>query len=513
LTTEPREARAALLVFAVAAVLSLGASCVGWSHALSDFHEWIQAETGIRVQFILQGGPWLDYETPTLGPPWRFPHELPVYYLLVAGLAKATGLAIEPAGRAVSLAFFYAALATLFALLGELDIAPRHRLLMLATCLVSPLYLFWSRTLTVESTALFLSLAFLTLLARYLARGGWIDGLAAIALGGAAFAVKPPTLVAFAFLGGLFWLVLNRRRGYPVDARLVLGAMALILPVAIGWTWHAHTDAIKRANPLVWAAYSTDAMVRDWVVGPGDQRSWSLVWTILRERAWPEAVGHVAVVLAAGLGVALAGRRRRLFLLALAIPVLHTFVFMPLQLSHPYDQYATALFVPLAVGLAVVALLERGGARRSLAWGLLALAVVSSLAGWWTQMRPLQEQDAYRKPAWFVRLARTLADSTRPSDVILGFGMSADPQVPYYARRRALMWPDWASPDPQGDDVAGALVALSGHHVGALFACPSSVPHETLAVFLKQCGLPGSPSASLAAGPRGHCDVYLRPSP
>jgi hypothetical protein len=224
-------------------------------------------------------------------------------------------------------------------------------------------------------------------------------------------------------------------------------------------------------------------------------------------------VGHVAVVLAAGLGVALAGRRRRLFLLALAMPVLHMYAFMPLHLSHPYEKYAAALFVPLAVGLAVVALLERGGAHRSLAWGLLALALISSLAGWWTRMRPLQEQDAYRRPAWFVRLARTLADSTRPSDLILGFGMSADAQVPYYAHRRALMWPDWASPDVEGDDVTRALVALNRQRVGALFACPSSIPSETIAAFLKQTGLLEAPSASLAAGPLGHCDVYLRTRP
>ncbi len=72
------------------------------------------------------------------------------------------------------------------------------------------------------------------------------------------------------------------------------------------------------------------------------------------------------------------------------------------------------------------------------------------------------------------------------------------------------MWPDWASPDVEGDDVARALVALNGQRVGALFACPSSIPRKTIAVFLKQTGLVEAPSASLAAGPLGHCDVYLR---
>ena len=505
-----REANAILCLFVLAVLFNVAAASVGWFHALSDVHGWTQAESAIRVLFVLQGGPWLAYETPVFGPPWPFPHELPVYHLIVAALAWATGLPIEPAGRAVSLAFFYAALGALYLLLAELGIGRRHRLLVLTACLLSPLYVFWSRTLTVESTALFLSLAFLALAVRFLARNRWPDGLGALVTGAAAFAVKPPTLAAFAALAGLCWLVHQRRRGYRVDGRLVLGALVPLAAVAIGWSWHGYTDTLKRLNPLGWAAYSSDAMVRDWVVGPPGQRSWPLTFEVLRERTLPDTVGHAAVVVAAALGVALAGRRRTLFTLALLVPILHYLAFTPLHLSHPYDQYATGLFVPLAAGLAAVALLERGGARRHAAWALMALVAIAGIAGWWERMLPLQRQNAYRRPAWFVRLARTLAESTAPTDVLLGFGLSASPEVPYYARRRALMWPDWADPSPDGEDVELALAALAGHRVGALFACRTTVPGETLERFRAHMGLAATPALELAAGPLGRCFVFLR---
>jgi hypothetical protein len=285
----------------------------------------------------------------------------------------------------------------------------------------------------------------------------------------------------------------------------------LLVPVTIGWSWHGYTDTYKRLNPLASAAYSSVAMVRDGIIGLPGQRSFDLVWRVLWGRTLPDTVGHPGIVIAAVVAIALAGRRRALFLLALCMPVAHFFAFAPLHLSHPYDQYATGLFVPLAVGLAAVALLERGGTRRHLAWALVGLVALSSIAGWRERMLPLQQRDAYRRPAWFVRLAGALADATRPTDVVLGFGMSANPEVPYYAKRRALMWPAWADPSPEGEDVENALAALKGHRVGALFSCPPGTGEETLALFRERMGLAPEPAVELPAGGSGRCVVYLRP--
>jgi hypothetical protein len=316
-------------------------------------------------------------------------------------------------------------------------------------------------------------------------------------------------MAALAALGGVAWVVTQRRRGYRLDAALVLGAMVLLAPIAIGWTWHGHTDSLKRLNPLVWAAYSSEAMVRDWVVGPAGLRSQAGVWRVPWDRTMPETVGHPLVLGMAALGVIWAGRRRALFLLALAVPLAHFAIFTPLHLGHSYDQYAVGLFIPLAAGLAAVALLERGGWRRLGAWTLLALLFASCAAAWWQRMLPLQLTNAYRRPAWFVRLARTLAESTRPTDVVVGFGMSANPEVPYYAGRRALMWPDWADASPDGEDVENALLSLEGHTVGALFVCPPGVPGETLERFRAHARLEPSPRLELPAAARGSCSVYL----
>jgi hypothetical protein len=148
--------------FGIALLSSLWASSIGWSHAISDLHGWRQDETAIRAYFIGQGGPWLGYETPVLGPPWPIPHEFPAYQMLVVGLNRATGLPLEQAGRAVSVSLFYTTLLLAYLLLAECGVLRRHRLLVIALWLTSPLYLFWSRTFMIESTALCLAVGYMT---------------------------------------------------------------------------------------------------------------------------------------------------------------------------------------------------------------------------------------------------------------------------------------------------------------------------------------------------------------
>jgi hypothetical protein len=209
-------------------------------------------------------------------------------------------------------------------------------------------------------------------------------------------------------------------------------------------------------------------------------------------------------VAAAALGVVIARRRRALFALALAAFLAHYAVFAQLDCIHAYYWYGMGLFLVAAVGFAAVALLECNDARRHLAWLLVALVAFSCVHGYATKMLPIQRRDAYRKPDWIVRMARALAEATQPEDVIVGFGMAWNPEVPYYAKRRALMWPGWGDPRPDSRDVVRTIANLDGYTVGALFNCTQSTPEATLARFRERWGLVESPTY------RGRCAVYVR---
>ena len=420
----------------------------------------------------------------------------------MAMLTAVSGLRLEAAGRAVSLAFFYAAVAAGHLLLANLGIPPRRRLLVLAFWLLSPLYLFWSRTFMIESTALCLCLTFLAFHGRYVTRGHAADAVAALATGCLGAAVKPPTIVVFAGLAGVWWLLAQRRSTTTPTVR-TLGALLVVLPPVAGWAWQRHADSVKVLNPFT-SVISSGQLLRDYVVGPPGSRFEAAVLLPLWERAVPYTVGHAVVVAAAMLGIVIAQRRRALFALSLGGFLAHFAVFAPLDSTQDYYWYGMGVFLVAATGLAVVALLECDDARRHLAWLLVVLVTVCCVHGYVTRMLPYQRHDAYENPDWVIRLARAVTEATRPEDVIVAFGMDWNPEMPYYAGRRALMWPGWSDARPDSADVVRAHASLNGHQVGAVVNCPRGAPDATVARFRDRWGLVPSPTFE------HRCELFVR---
>jgi hypothetical protein len=162
--------------FAALALVALFAGClvwfavvsaVGWNGSLSDRHGFRQTQTALTSYYLLKGGPFLRYETPVLGAPWSVPFEFPLYQWLAAKTVEIAGTSLNSAGRLVSEAFFVLTLVILFDLLGRFQVRLLHRLVFIILMLASPLYVFWSRTFMIESTALFFSLAYLDLVLRF----------------------------------------------------------------------------------------------------------------------------------------------------------------------------------------------------------------------------------------------------------------------------------------------------------------------------------------------------------
>src|SRR5207247_957809 len=139
---------------------------IGLRHTIDDYFGFRQTQTALTAYWLAQGGPWLAYETPVLGYPWTVPLEFPVYQLLTAVLTL-VGIPIDVGGRLVSFAFFVGALGPLWLLLRTLDFPRSTRLIVSILFLASPLYIFYARTLMIESTAVFFGLLWLACLAQF----------------------------------------------------------------------------------------------------------------------------------------------------------------------------------------------------------------------------------------------------------------------------------------------------------------------------------------------------------
>ena len=465
--------RVAVGVFALGAAVSLAALVRTWHQPILDAHSFRQTQTAVTAYWIGRGGPIVSYETPVLGAPWSVPFELPLYQAIVAAVHWLTGVHWDPAGRAVSWVFFALALWRVNATVRELGGSRHLGILIAGLVLLSPLYVFWSRTFMIESTALFLSVAFVSIAARHVrAPRPWTAALLG-ALAVLAALVKVTTFVPFGFAGALVvvWDLRDRTR-WTDGRRWLLHyapiALAGILAIAAMMAWDHHADAIKQDHPFGRNLTSTN--LEPWLVGTIAQRLDPQFWrTVVFGRTLDEVLG-MSWPLWASLAAAIAyGRTAVAWALVLLVLYLIPFaVFANLHWIHNYYQYANGLFLCCLV--AVVAWQARAGWRRWIACGLIALVVASQLVRLVRVEWPLMVADQGQTDT--MRLRWAMRDLPR-AGAILVFGYDWSAEVAYYARHRAMTVPNWASREQLEALRARPEAHLGGLPVVAVVDCPN----------------------------------------
>ncbi len=439
-TAPTLERRLCLLAFAACAALHLWFVSVGWRNNLLEGHEFRQTQTALNIEYLLKDGWSLAYPLPLFGPPWSAPMEFPLYQTCAAAVVRATGLAIEPAGRLVSLAFFYAALPALFLLLRELRVPPHRRWLFLAALLVSPLYLYYSRTVMIESTALGLSAWFLLGYVRGLTpgHGRWLAVAAVCGLAGAL--AKVTTLMVFLSVAAVWTLArLADQWQHRPDRWLalrgtVLRALTATVPaVAVGTAWVHYSDAIKLSNPL--ATFLASGPMTAFNFGTLAQRYSPSFWVGIAGTTAASVLPAFNLAVLLGLAVLVPrGQRARLAWLLLG------FVAGPLLLAnlyfiHDYYFYATGLFLIGALAFTWHCLLDHPRVPAVATW-LLITVCLGLEAHRFTQGYFWFQKSRRPDPP---ELARVLATITGPEDVVLIYGLEWNPVVPYYSGRRVIM--------------------------------------------------------------------------
>jgi len=495
------------LVFGAALVIALWAASVGWHNTILDAHELRQSRTAMSVDYMLRDGTWLLYETPVFGPPWALPFELPVYQWMVALVVHGLRLPLEQAGRLVSEGCFLACLIPAYYLLGRLSVRGPHRLAFLSPILASPLYLFWSRTFMIESTALLLCLSFLALAAAYLDSGRAHHALLAAALGVLGAAVKITTffgfLIAFCLLvpracgrarsgtGGRGAIRVGRTLGLLVVTPLLL---------ALIWTWYA--QAQREQNPIAASFLTTNGELGAWAWGTLNDRLSARTWVPIAGRTSDVVGGCFVLPLALG-GLVLARRRvveaswsAMLFLaVVLAFPRLHR--------VHDYYAYENGLFLLAMVGWGVTGLVERGGWRTAAGVVLLLIALQQGLSTYVRGRLEVQRSNA----SGYLPLATFIRSTTAPDDVLLIYGQDWSPAIPYVAQRRALM--DRSDRSLTSPIMLDAIARLdrAGLRIGAMLVCGNSRSDPPRAEDrARTLGL-----STTAAWADWACDVYLGP--
>jgi hypothetical protein len=478
------------VLFTGASAFFLAASSVGWNNTLLDDNGFRQTQTAISTYYMVGQPLTLAYETPVLGPPWSLPFEFPLYQWIVAGLVAREGMPLEQTGRLVSVAFFLLSLLPANALLRRLGLTAEHRLMVHSLALVSPFYIFWSRTFLMESTALCLSLSYLAFAVSCWDRPGLNPALGVLVMGTLAALVKITTF-ATCFLGVVIFLAyaaFQQQKSRRLWAQGLLHAVPVVL--ALAWTHYA--DSVKEHNQF--GQFLTARALQDWNFGTLEQRLTPENWAAIGRRLGM-MVGHLGMV-----GVSVAGlffaRRRWLevgfcLLLAFSGPLL----FLNLHVVHEYYPYANGIYLVAAVGIALVALMERGGVYRRCGFYLLVVVLTVSVGRYVRYFHPKQSQNRLQE----VEVARAVQQVTRPREILLIVGCDWSPEIPFYSGRRALMIPDWKTVSLS--NLSSYLEKLEDISVGALVvrqAAACRLEPDQLRQTLATLGL--SPEAVYADG-------------
>ncbi|MEO6003589.1 MAG: hypothetical protein ABIZ04_05595 [Opitutus sp.] len=493
-----REAVSCFLVFLAALATSLTFTHAGWKNTLLDTHPFRQTQTALTAYWMVQDGGKIDYETPVMGAPWSIPIEFPLYQMAVAAVVRTTHCPLEFAGRAVTLFFFYAALPGIWLLLRRLLVPTGQRWLFLALVLLCPVYLFYSRTVLIESTAFCLAIWFLFFFEVAITTGGMAALVGAMLFGIATGLAKVTTLAVFlapATAFALWTMAQNRADGRKVLLRAISATAPGVIAAAL---WVFHSDAVKKKNVL--GTLLTSSNQHDWNYGPFALRFQPKFWTqfaVQLERAILPA-GAVLVFLLIAL-LFLRGRWRlfaTLLLIALAGPL----VFTNLYFVHDYYLYGSGVLFLAVLALPLKQLFERTDFPFWTRLGAVVVALIAQFCGYLNTYYQPQITAAPNPPD----LALAIARVTQPTDVLLGFGLHWNPVLPYYSGRRAMMVPD----EFNRDDVAitKALANLGSRRVAAVILARLTQPGPAFfAPWLKKLSMDENPFLQT-----GEYTVHLR---
>lgn len=491
--TAPGRKSAVILsaLLGVCVIYTIWAASAGWGNTLNDHHSFRQTQTAITAYYLVHQPFKLAYETPVLGMPWSIPMELPIYQWIVARISGMFGTPLDQTGRFVSLVASLLTIIPLYFLLGVFRVARSYRVPLLALFLVSPFYIYWSRTFMIESTALLLNLGYLAALFEGTKRNNRLLLGLTVMLGIASGLAKVTTFLPCLLLA--FLILIREWLRWPftmppkseIIRKATLGALLLGIPFLAAYCWVQYSDHIKLQNPIA-AAYLTSSTISKWNFGTLDQKLDPFVWEIILGRCFMFFGLPVFtwLLLSTAVVVFLVTRRRwKEGIICVVSYLIPPAIFTNLYFIHDYYASANGIFLIGAVGFAIIALFEAPKMAPA-GWVLLGLTLICAVSGHRILFYPMQTF-----PNQEILKAADYVKSHVPKDTIFVCDSGDWAAVlPYYAERKALMLP--MEPTMAHDIVGKALLNLKDQKVSALVIIePEKYPRDVLIAQMRSIGL------------------------
>ncbi|MCD6520326.1 MAG: glycosyltransferase family 39 protein [Anaerolineae bacterium] len=418
---------------------------------LLERHSWRQADTASFARGLAEGRfdvlhpRFLACYPDAYGLDGAVETEFNLYPLLVAGLYRLFGVH-EALARLVSIAFSLGTAAWVY-LLAKRYFGRRAALLATLFLGLSPLYVFYGRTVQPEATALFFSVGALYWFTQWLESERWGHWALATGMAALAFLCKIPTLYIGLPLLGAAWLKWRWqlfRQGW-----LWLFGLLTLAPAALYYL-HAHQLYLQ-------SGLTVYGISGGWP-GSGKFDTWGQLcspdfYRVMLRRLRGIILGRYGF-LCLLLGLALRPRHREEGILYLWLAAVGLFILGVAQGNRQHEYYQLPL-VPVAalfVGKALAALSAPGALhldvillRQKLGAFLAGLLLLLNLRSAWGYLPKMYQQTEILLEVAAATERLTPADAP----VAIIYDWARVPEVFYYAQRRG--WALWLERTPAGE--------------------------------------------------------------
>ncbi len=406
---------------------------MGIDNSVLGLYHFRQAQTAITSYWMIAEGFRLDYITPVLGPNWSIPFEFPVYQAVVAGLVNLFGGSIDVTGRIVNILFFLSSLIPLYGFLSSRGLSRKEIVIPVVLLLLSPFYLYWSRTFMIESTTVFFGLVSLYFYERHLKSLDKKLLIFACFFGVIAALTKVTSysvFLAFMCCITLESMWLKKENLIAISKVAVSGLAIFFIPVSIAIVWNEFADYQKSLNPL--ATFILSDNLSTWNFGTLEKKLSLDTW--LKFIKYIELiVGNIAFCLIGFF--AFSNKNLRVLASACLVAFLSgPLVFTNLYFVHEYYFYANGFFILLFIALGIISLFKE---RKSLL--SLGFCIVLCITFLYVYEKTYPKMVKHESQHPMNRVAKAIKNNTNPEDIIIIFGADWNSSIPYYAERKAIM--------------------------------------------------------------------------
>lgn len=442
----------ATMLLALALACLVVVNTLDLAHPLLEDHGFRQTQTALTAYYLKLNGFSLRYETPVVGEPWAIPFEFPLYQAIVAAISWLAATPLSATGRVVSLLFALLTCIPVHGLLSRLKMDRTEIHFSLALYASTPVYLFWSGSFMIESTALFLACCF-SYYGLKVVQKAYSDQdllLLCVFLGLASLQKITTALPCATLFAGACLMSFKSRPRRPrqlLEALKIAGSLTLALAAGVAWTHF--TDEVKLQNPI--GATLTSAKLAQWNFGTLEQRFSSQLWvdTVYARLLIPGSLfGFGPLLMLPILFTPPKSPQRRVLACCAFLFLLPLLLFPNLHIVHNYYQTAIALYLAIATATGIVFSGRRYLAGNTWAQGsLMVLALIANLLlfleGPFSQKtRPIPPDDRRLVLTDYIRT------HTPPDRPVIWLGHHWSSEYAYYSERRSLTIPgpgeaDW----------------------------------------------------------------------